>query len=418
MLSRYIHKTGIRASATAAINTNLQSISITRTFPTRHQSIKIAFDDNLASDFQFIWLRDNCHCEKCVHPQNKQKLLDTVSLDINIKPKSYHVTDEGNLKIVWPQNDGSDHVSQYDSEWLHKYGKGFELDVYDSVHDNLPPMMTWNAEKIKEIKPEITYKEVMETDEGLKKWLEMMYKFGLVIMRDVPREKNEVIKVTDRVSYVKKTKWGFSFDVLCEPIQTDPNHLAYTGMYLEHHTDMNYLEKSPGLQSLHCLKANPSTEGDIGGQSFFVDGFYIAKWLQNEHPSSFHTLTSTLVEFKIHSHEMEYRNHQYVLCASKTGTMQEVHYNTRTMAPLKGPADAVQPFYEAYKLMGQKMREKESEFAFNLVPGDLVSFNNRRILHGRTSFDPRRMSRHLEGCYGDIDEVITRFRSDFVSGKK
>lgn len=46
---------------------------------------------------------------------------------------------------------------------------------------------------------------------------------------------------------------------------------------------------------------------------------------------------------------MEYCNHQYVLCASKTGTMQEVHYNTRTMAPLKGPADSVQPFYEAYK---------------------------------------------------------------------
>lgn len=46
---------------------------------------------------------------------------------------------------------------------------------------------------------------------------------------------------------------------------------------------------------------------------------------------------------------MVYRNNQYVLCASKTGTIQEVHYNTRTMAPLTGPADAVRPFYEAYK---------------------------------------------------------------------
>lgn len=62
-------------------------------------------------------LRDNCHCEKCVHPQNKQKLLDTVSLDINIKPVSYHVTDEGKLKIVWPENGGVEHVSHYDSEW-------------------------------------------------------------------------------------------------------------------------------------------------------------------------------------------------------------------------------------------------------------------------------------------------------------
>ncbi|GFX30620.1 retrovirus-related Pol polyprotein from transposon 412 [Trichonephila clavipes] len=148
------------------------------------------------------------------------------------------------------------------------------------------------------------------------------------------------------------------------------------------------------LQALHCLEANSSAEGEsIGGQSFFVDGFYIAKWLRKEHPASFHVLSSTPIEFKIYSHNMEYSNLQYVLSASKSGHLKEVHYNTRTMAPLRGPADAIQPFYEAYKLMGQKMREPESQFAFNLIPGDLVAFNNRRILHGRTSFDPRRMSR-------------------------
>ncbi|XP_035216627.1 gamma-butyrobetaine dioxygenase-like isoform X1 [Stegodyphus dumicola] len=416
-LLRDIHKTGYRTRATAAINPNFQPVCITKTFPTSHQSLKIGFEDNLASDFQYIWLRDNCQCEKCIHPVSRQKMLDTVSLNINIKPKSYHLTENGKLKIVWPDGDG-EHVSFYDPQWLHKYGKGFELDSYDYVHDSLPPMVTWNGETIKKIMPEISYKEVMETEQGLKTWLEMIYKYGLAILKDVPCEKGEVIKVIERVAYIKKTKWGSSFDVLCEPVQNDPNHLAYTGMYLEHHTDMNYLEKSPGLQALHCLKANPSSDSDsIGGQSFFVDGFYIAKWLRKEHPASFHVLTSTLVEFKIYSHNMEYCNNQYVLCVSKTGEMQEVHYNTRTMAPLKGPADAVQPFYEAYQLMGQKMREKESEFAFNLIPGDLVAFNNRRVLHGRTSFDPRRMSRHLEGCYGDIDEIITRYRSFLKSEK-
>ncbi|XP_054708670.1 gamma-butyrobetaine dioxygenase-like isoform X2 [Uloborus diversus] len=409
---------GSWAKATAAHIPDLKPPEITKTFPSSHQSLKIGFEDNLASDFQFIWLRDNCQCEKCIHPQNKQKMLDTVSLDINIKPISYYITETGSLKIIWPDGDGGEHVSLYDPQWLHKCGKDFELDSYDSFHDALPRMITWNGEKIKESKPEINYNDVMETEEGLKTWLEMIYKYGLAIIRNVPCEKGEVIKVVERVAYVKKTKWGSSFDVLCEPIQNDPTHLAFSGMYLEHHTDMNYLEKSPGLQALHCLKASASEDEDsIGGQSFFVDGFYIAKWLQNEHPSSFHVLSTTPVEFKIYSHNMEYCNHQYVLCCNRTGEMREVHYNTRTMAPLKGPADSVQPFYEAYKLLGMKMREKESEFAFNLVPGDLVAFNNRRILHGRTSFDPRRMSRHLEGCYGDIDEVITRYRS-FVKAEK
>ncbi|KAL3218886.1 hypothetical protein MRX96_050590, partial [Rhipicephalus microplus] len=56
----------------------------------------------------------------------------------------------------------------------------------------------------------------------------------------VPCEKGEVLNAVRRVAYVKSTIWGDTFDVICEPVQTDPGHLAYTGMYLEHHTDMNY----------------------------------------------------------------------------------------------------------------------------------------------------------------------------------
>ena len=51
------------------------------------------------------------------------------------------------------------------------------------------------------------------------------------------------------------------------------------------------------------------------------------------------------------------------------------------------------------------------QFAFHLAPGDLVAFNNRRILHGRTGFDQSRISRHLEGCYVDIDEAMAIYDS-------
>ena len=51
------------------------------------------------------------------------------------------------------------------------------------------------------------------------------------------------------------------------------------------------------------------------------------------------------------------------------------------------------------------------QFSFHLAAGDLVAFNNRRILHGRTSFDQTRVSRHLEGCYVDIDEAMAIYDS-------
>lgn len=63
-----------------------------------------------------------------------------------------------------------------------------------------------------------------------------------------------MVEVVQKFAYVKETSYGVTFDVVAEP---DPEHLAYTGTYLHHHTDMNYREKSPGMQLLHCLKVRP-----------------------------------------------------------------------------------------------------------------------------------------------------------------
>ena len=39
-----------------------------------------------------------------------------------------------------------------------------------------------------------------------------------------------------------------------------------------------------------------------------------------------------------------------------------------------------------------------------MEPGQLVCFNNRRILHGRNEFSLNGGVRHLQGCYTNIDE--------------
>ena len=39
-----------------------------------------------------------------------------------------------------------------------------------------------------------------------------------------------------------------------------------------------------------------------------------------------------------------------------------------------------------------------------LRPGELVAFDNRRVLHGRRAFRSS-TRRHLQGCYIDIDAI-------------
>ena len=54
-------------------------------------------------------------------------------------------------------------------------------------------------------------------------------------------------------------------------------------------------------------------------------------------------------------------------------------------------------------------------FAFFALPanaeGTLAgAFDNRRVMHGRKSFDPTTGRRHLQGCYVDYDMVESALR--------
>ncbi|XP_076351037.1 gamma-butyrobetaine dioxygenase-like [Tachypleus tridentatus] len=390
------------------------SSTIHETMPINKHSLKIVFSNYKVLEFKYIWLRDNCYCSSCIDSDSQQKLIDTAELDINVAPESFWVNEHGQLELVWKENGGI-HKSIYDPDWLCKYGRHLGTEVFPNERDQvkLPPLEVWDRVSIWKNMPEISHKDVMETTDGLHAWLEMIYKYGVAILRNCPLDKNEILKVADRIAYVKNTICGPTFDIIPEPVQSDPKHLAFTGCHLELHTDMNYREKSPGLQMLHCLKTSDpkETQKDVGEKSFFVDGFYVAKWLEDNHPASFHVLTSTPVTFAIKSHSMRYSQCIPVICVDKNGEVQEIHYNNRTLSPIQLPSHLVLPFYYAYKLIAQKMRESQSQLAFHMIPGDLVAFNNRRVLHGHTSFDPLELKRPLQGCYVDIDEVFTRYCS-------
>jgi len=51
------------------------------------------------------------------------------------------------------------------------------------------------------------------------------------------------------------------------------------------------------------------------------------------------------------------------------------------------------------------LREPALQLKFKLADGDLVVFDNQRILHGRTAFTSARHARHLRGCYLTRDSV-------------
>ena len=90
--------------------------------------------------------------------------------------------------------------------------------------------------------------------------------------------------------------------------------------------------------------------------------------------------------------------------------MRIIRFSPRLdFVPLLPPA-ALSAYYRARQLFGQMLRSNAFEVRFLLNKGDLVMFDNCRLLHGRTGFDPQEGLRHLQGCYIDIDGPRSKYR--------
>jgi gamma-butyrobetaine dioxygenase len=57
-----------------------------------------------------------------------------------------------------------------------------------------------------------------------------------------------------------------------------------------------------------------------------------------------------------------------------------------------------------------KTRDPKYRLQLKLKAGEMVVFDNRRVLHGRDAFDPSTGFRHLQGCYVDRGEFSSRLR--------
>ncbi|XP_022242141.1 trimethyllysine dioxygenase, mitochondrial-like [Limulus polyphemus] len=270
-----------------------QQVTVSAVKVNQPDTVHVEFSDNMSCCFKNIWLRDNCQCPECIHPQTLQKIVDTVNLDLGTRPKNVGVNETGQVEVEWISSDGSStHKSAYDIKWLYEYSKCFRdsANICRYIH---PSVEYWNLNTFPTGKPPtIQYEDFMETDEGLKAFLEAMIKYGIALIKGTPTTEEGIIKTTERFSFVTPTMYGKSFNVKFIP--TDPRlHLAYTGFALEQHTDLPYKEKSPGIQILHCINSSlVAGTHEAGGMSVFNDGYYAANWLKENHPEYFHILST------------------------------------------------------------------------------------------------------------------------------
>ncbi len=361
------------------------------------RGVVVHWDDGSCAEFNAVWLRDHCACAECRHPQTHERTVSLLDLPDPMPRPNVRVTDAGALHLQWPATGGQPaHESLFDPGWLRQ-----RAEPSASAKPSDARAEVWDATFAQRV-PSVAFSAFMDTDAGLHDWLSALARFGLALLEQGPTEEGEVVRVAERVGWPRETNFGRHFDVVSKP---NPNNAAYTAIALEPHIDLPNWQRPPDFQLLYCLE-----NAAEGGASVFTDGFAVAEALRAEDPEGFEVLATRPVDFRFQDEGADIAYRAPVIGLDEHGGLAEIRFNNWIRDTLRLPARDVEPFYRAYRRFWELLRDSRFAIRFTLAPGQMVAFDNLRVLHGRDAFDPNTGRRHLQGTYLDRDLIRSRLR--------
>ena len=256
-----------------------------------------------------------------------------------------------------------------------------------------PEPQLWTSAEALASEPRVDCTTYLHDDRALGEVLGQVMRRGIAFLSGAGTEPGAVEGITARFGYIRETNYGRLFDVREE---VAPTHLAYTAVGLDLHTDNPYRDPVPTLQVLHVIEAAAE-----GGESLFADGFAHAAALRAETPAAFDVLAGTPVGFAYAGASGErYTARSPVIETSVASEVVGVRVNHRSLrAP---PLDAAERWYDAYLDFYRRLHAPAARLERKLGPGEVVIFDNRRLLHGRAPYGGAGR-RWLQGCYADVD---------------
>ena len=360
--------------------------------------LSVFYDDGAVSRHLAADLREHSPEAHTTHPVTRETLLSP--LDV---PENFHITqaelnDNGMVVLHWSEKLSADDkgVSSFHPGWLYQTGLSGESDFGVDLSRQL-----WRADDFAEM-PIIDGCKVLEDEEVFLAFLAQFIRTGAVIVRGLPEMPEMIETLPQKIGVIRTSNFGHVFEVKIKP-EADSN--AYTGEELLAHTDLATREYMPGLQFLFCLQNDAD-----GGLSTLADGFAIAEHIKQTNPDAYKLLASRPIDFVNKAKTSDYRMHVPLFHCDASGELDEVRWTSWLRAPLRGELEEMAQIYKAQKLAYQLGNSDMFKAKFKLQPGDMMCFDNRRVLHGRTAFDPSSGGRWLRGCYMEREELWSGLR--------
>jgi gamma-butyrobetaine dioxygenase len=289
-------------------------------------------------------------------------LVDLLALPLDIKADKVSLDSDGALVVSWL---GDSHVSVFNPGWLFAHS-GL------SQQASCQPFL-WTTSDLTE---PVSFSAVDEkiSDDLLFDVLQAVERTGLVRIRNAGSSRDTVEAIGLRIGPVRETHFARIFDVVS---LADGDSNAYTSERLSAHTDIPTREAPPGLQVLHCLVAEAE-----GGESTMTDGFKVAADLADQFPQDFAILSTVKWCFANRGGDTDYRWQAPIIKVDDDGKVFELRLLPFSRAPLVTEYENIEPTYRALQRFMAMANSPKYQMSYQFAAGDIVIFDNRRILHG------------------------------------
>ena len=357
--------------------------------------VEVRWADGSTSLLPGLWLREFSPDLGTIHPVTREQVIMLADLPDDLRATVAEVLADGRLSVAW-HPEGL--VSSYHPGWLWRHRP--EL----PATSGLPPRRLWHAGRARHTPlVRVDGAALRSGDESaLRSWLTALHVDGLSIVEHLPPEPDIVPEIPRLIGCLRNSNFGEVWEVASRP---DANSNAFTSVALPAHNDLCTREYVPGLQFLFCLH-----NSCVGGDSIFVDGYAVAAQLRSGSPGDFEVLTTVAVPFGTRNRDSDHRFHAPVLELDAAGDLASLRYTWWLRNPMSGDTATIREFYAAFKRFQRLANDPGNQLRLRLRAGEMACFDNRRVLHGRTAFDPSSGRRWLRGCYGEREELESRLR--------
>ena len=342
------------------------------------QGLMVTFNNSESDCYPFIWLRDHAQDETSWDSRSNQRKIFTADIDPLISVDKVNLADDKDkIYIRWPD-------LTFDVEYTCDF---LFNNMQDSIKKEKIKKINWDRITINNYDIDLDFSSLKDR-KGIQKLLNNLLKFGFCVLNLCPAEMESVEYITNKIGYVRNSIFGGLWSFESNSNMADS---AYTQEELRPHTDGTYNHDAPGLQLLLCCEYDAK-----GGESIMVDGLKLAEIIKKTDKESYSSLTTVEVPGAYIGDGVYLEAKRPIFKINHEKEITQVSFNNYDRSIFRLPNDETNKFYKANRTFDKLANNRDLQWRQILKPGQLLIFDNWRILHGRGEF---KGTRKMSGCY-------------------